>query len=76
MLFETMGHRIVSISQTAVKLPMDLAYMCVKHQMRLYVCHQMRLHVCHQMRLLNPQRSLLRSLTFVRFVRTFFNSLN
>ena len=31
-------------------LPMDLAYMCVKHQMRLYVCHQMRLYVCHQMR--------------------------
>ena len=45
---------------------MDLAYMCVKpqmrlyvcqvlppskHQMRLYVCHQMRLYVCHQMRL-------------------------
>ena len=35
-----------------------LAYMCVKRQMRLYVCqalsppkHQMRLHVCHQMRL-------------------------
>ena len=93
---------------------MDLAYMCVKHQMRLYVCqalpppsppkhqmrlyvchqmrlyvchqmrlyvcHQMRLYVCHQMRLclrlLNPQRSSLRSLTFARFARTFFNSLN
>ena len=49
-------------------------YVC--HQMRLYVCHQMRLHVCHQMRLLNPQRSSLRSLTFARFARTFFNSLN
>ena len=70
---------------------MDLAHMCVKpqmrlyvlssvappkHQMRLYVCHQMRLYVCHQMRLLNPQRSSLRSLTFARFARTFFNSLN
>ena len=49
-------------------------YVC--HQMRLYVCHQMRLYVCHQMRLLNPQRSSLRSLTFARFARTFFNSLN
>ena len=88
-------------------LPMDLAYMCVKpqmrlyvcqalppskhqmrlyvchqmrlyvcHQMRLYVCHQMRLYVCHQMRLLNLQRSSLRSLTFARFARTFFNKLN
>ena len=37
-----------------------------KHQMRLYVCHQMRLHVCH----------LLRSLTFARFARTCFDSLN
>ena len=80
---------------------MDLAYMCVKpqmrsyvcHQMRLYVCHQMRLYVCHQMRLLcvspnaftcvSPnafaeatQRSSLRSLTFARFTRTFFNNLN
>ena len=57
------------------------AYTCVralppKHQMRLYVCHQMRLHVCHQMRLLSPQRSSLRSLTFARFARTFFNKLN
>ena len=49
-------------------------YVC--HQMRLYVCHQMRLYVCHQMRLLNPQRSSLRSLTFARFARTFFNRLN
>ena len=49
-------------------LSMDLVYMCVKPQMRLYVCHQMRL--------LNLQRSSLRSLTFVRFARTFFNSLN
>ena len=49
-------------------------YVC--HQMRLYVCHQMRLYVCHQMRLLNPQRSSLRSLTFARFARTFFNTLN
>ena len=40
-----------------------------------HLCHQMRLHVCHQMRLLN-QRSSFRSLTFVRFVRTFFNRLN
>ena len=32
-------------------MAMDHAYMCVKHQMRLYVCHQMRLYVCHQMRL-------------------------
>ena len=48
----------------------------VCHQMRLYVCHQMRLYVCHQMRLLNPQRSSLRSLTFARFARTFFNSLD
>ena len=93
---------------------MDLAYMCVKpqmrlyvcqalrlpntkcvymwchqmrlyvcHQMRLYVCHQMRLYVCHQMRLyvchqmcLLTRRSSLRSLTFARFARTFFNSLN
>ena len=37
------------------KNSMDLAYMCVKHQMRSNVCHQMRLYVCHQMRLLNPQ---------------------
>ena len=48
-------------------------YVC--HQMRLYVCHQMRLYVCHQMRLLT-QRSSFRSLTFARFARTFFNSLN
>ena len=48
-------------------------YVC--HQMRLYVCHQMRLYVCHQMCLLT-QRSSLRSLTFARFARTFFNSLN
>ena len=54
------------------------AYMCVrvlfppKHQMRLYVCHQMRLYVCHQMCLPSPQRSSLRSLTFGRFARTFF----
>ena len=58
------------------------AFICVsgvappKHQMRLCVCHQMRLYVCHQMRLQNPQRSSLRSLTFARFARTFFNSLN
>ena len=46
-------------------------YVC--HQMRLYVCHQIRLYVCHQMRYaLNPQRSSLRSLTFARFARTFF----
>ena len=51
-----------------LRFSMDLAYLCVKHQMRLYVCHQMRL--------LNPQRSSLRSLTFARFARTFFNSLN
>ena len=49
-------------------------YVC--HQMRLYVCHQMRLYVCHQMCLLNPQRSSLRSLTFARFARTFFDSPN
>ena len=54
---------------------MDLAYMCVKPQMRLYVCHQMRLCVCHQMCLLT-QQSLLRSLTFARFARLFFNNLN
>ena len=48
-------------------------YVC--HQMRLYVCHQMRLYVCHQMCLLT-QRCSLRSLTFARFARTFFNSLN
>ena len=48
-------------------------YVC--HQMRLYVCRQIRLYVCHQMRLLT-QRSSLRSLTFARFARTFFNSLN
>ena len=35
----------------ATPSPMDLAYMCVKRQMRLNVCHQMRLYVCHQMRL-------------------------
>ena len=94
--------------------PMDLAYMCVKPQMRLYVCQTLPLpntkcvymcvtkcvymcvtkcvymcvtkcvymcvtkcvlHVCHQMCLLT-QRSSLRSLTFARFARTFFNSLN
>ena len=53
-------------------------YVC--YQMRLYVCyqvcHQIRLYVCHQIRLLNPQRNSLRSLTFARFARTFFNSLN
>ena len=38
--------------------------------------HQMRLYVCHQMRLPSPQRSSFRSLTFVRFARTFFNGLN
>ena len=89
-----------------MEIAMDLAYMCVKHQMRLYVCqalsppkhqmrlyvchqmrlyvcHQMRLYVCHQMRLyvchqmcLLTQRNSLRSLTFARFARTFFNSLN
>ena len=48
---------------TRVYSPMDLAYMCVKPQMRLYVCHQMRLLT---------QRSSLRSLTFARFARTFF----
>ena len=45
---------------------MDLAYMCVKPQMRLYVCHPVRL--------LNSQRSSLRSFTFARFARTFFQS--
>ena len=61
---------------------MDLACMCVKHQMRLCVCqalpprkHQMRLYVCHQMRLLNLQWSSLRSLAFARFALTFFDSL-
>ena len=59
-------------TQYTLQIPMDLAYMCVKHQMRLYVCqalpppkhqmrlyvcHQMRLYVCHQMRLLNLWRS-------------------
>ena len=47
--------------QTCVNLTMDLAYICVKYQMRL--------HVCHQMRLLNPQRSSLHSLTIARFAR-------
>ena len=42
--------------QMQTKFAMDLAYMCVKPQMRLHVCqalpppkHQMRLYVCHQM---------------------------
>ena len=66
--------------------PMDLAYMCVKPQMRLYVCHQMRLHVCHQMRLyvchqmrlLNPQRNGARfaRLPLLASLARFFNSLN
>ena len=108
---ETWVDFTVRATHTAVRFKwnraMDLAYMCVKHQMRLYVCqalpppkhqkrlyvchqmrlyvchqmrlyvcHQMRLYVCHQMRLLNSQRSSLRSLTFARFARTFFNSLN
>ena len=51
------------------------AFICVSPN-ALYVCHQMRLYVCHQMRPLNPQRNSLRSLTFARFARTFFNSLN
>ena len=46
-----------------IETPMDLVYMCVKPQMRLYVCHQMRLLT---------QRSSLRLFTFARFVRTFF----
>ena len=57
---------ILNVLTILLHLPMDLAYMCVKPQMRLYVCHQMRL--------LNPQRSSLRQLTFARFARTFFNS--
>ena len=64
--------------------PKKCAYTCVTEKMRLYVCHQMRLHVCHQMRLyvchqmrpLSAQRSSLRSLTFARFARTFYNMLN
>ena len=50
---------------------MDLAYMCVKPQMRLYVCQALPLpntkcvymcvtkcvYMCHQMRLLNLQRN-------------------
>ena len=69
------------------RTPMDLAYTCVKHQRPLYVCqglalpplpkkHQMRLYVCHQMRLPSPQRSSLRSFSFARFARTFFNWVN
>ena len=61
---------------------MDLAYVCVKPQMRLYVCQTLPfpntkcVYMCHQMRLLT-QRSSLRSLTFARFARTFFfDSLN
>ena len=72
--------RAMDLAHTCVKHPRRL-YVCQglaspKHQMRLYVCHQMRLHVCHQMRLPRPQRSSLRSLTFARFTRTFFNRLN
>ena len=37
---------VSSPERTAVDFTMDLAYMCVKPQMRLYVCHQMRLYVC------------------------------
>ena len=45
---------------------MDLAYTCVKHQRRSYVCqglahpkHQMRLYVCHQMRLIRVSPNAL-----------------
>ena len=97
---------------------MDLAYMCVKPQMRLYVCQALPLpntkcvymcvtkcvymcvtkcvymcvtkcvymcvtkcvHMCVtkcvHMCVTNSQRSSLRSLTFARFARTFFNNLN
>ena len=55
------------------------------HQPRSCVCQaqtalmrvsEPRLCVCHQIRPLSPQRSSLRSLTFARFARTFFNRLN
>ena len=48
---------VLSATQSLICLAMDLAYTCVKHQRRLYVCqglaphkHQMRFFVCHQMR--------------------------
>ena len=51
--------------------PMDLAYMCVKPQMRFYVCHQMRLYVCHQMRLYVCHEFATELASLARF----FNSL-
>ena len=56
ILVRELSPKVFSKSEIC-EMTMDLAYMCVKPQMRLYVCHQMRLNVCHQMRLLNPQHN-------------------
>ena len=55
--FQSNMKMTLASSRNCTPNAMDLAYMCVKPQMRLYVCqalpfpkHQMRLHVCHQMR--------------------------
>ena len=53
---------------------MDLAYMCVKPQMRL-MCVTKCVYVCVTAESAT-QWSSLRSLTFARFARTFFDSLN
>ena len=60
-------------TEIRMQTPMDLAYMCVKPPLPNTKC----VHVCvTKCVCLNPQRSSLRSLTFARFARTFFNSLN
>ena len=63
-------------------IPMDIAYTCVKHQKRFFVCqgrappppkHQMRLYVCHQMRLcvchqMRPLESATELASLARFL--------
>ena len=57
--------------------------MCVKPQMRLYVCHQMRLYVCHQLRFFvcHQMRRWRNGARFARLpllasLARFFNSQN
>ena len=63
--------------------PVDLAQMCVKPQCVCMCvtkcvakCVKMCVTKCVHMGVTNSQRSSLRSQTFARFARTFFNSLN
>ena len=65
----------ICVSPNAFVCVSPNAFICVSPN--AFICVSPNAFICvSPIRLLNPQRSSLRSLTFARFARTFFNSLN